>query len=41
MSVPGWIQDAIIYQIFSDRFYNGDPENDPPNVQPWGSVSTS
>jgi cyclomaltodextrinase len=40
MSVPDWIQDAIFYQIFPDRFYNGDPENDPPNVQPWGSVPT-
>jgi cyclomaltodextrinase len=41
MSVPGWIHDAIFYQIFPDRFYNGDPENDPANVQPWGSVPTS
>ena len=41
MSVPDWVQDAIFYQIFPDRFYNGDQENDPPNVQPWGSVPTS
>ncbi len=41
MSVPGWIQDAIFYQIFPDRFWNGDPKNDPPNVQPWGSTPTS
>jgi len=41
MSVPEWIQDAVFYQIFPDRFFNGDPENDPPNVQPWGSVPTS
>jgi cyclomaltodextrinase len=41
MSVPDWIQDAIFYQIFPDRFFNGDHENDPPNVQPWGSVPTS
>jgi glycosidase len=41
MTVPGWIQDAIFYQIFPDRFFNGDPENDPPNIQPWGSVPTS
>jgi glycosidase len=41
MSVPDWVQDAIFYQIFPDRFYHGDQENDPPNLQPWGSIPTS
>lgn len=41
MSVPEWVQDAIFYQIFPDRFANGDPGNDPPNSVPWGSVPTS
>ncbi len=41
MSVPDWIQNAIFYQIFPDRFANGDPSNDPPNVQAWGSPPTS
>jgi glycosidase len=36
MLAPEWVQDAIFYQIFPDRFANGDPENDPANVQPWG-----
>lgn len=40
MSVPYWVQDAIIYQIFPDRFANGDPENDPPNIQAWDSKPT-
>ncbi len=40
MPVPSWIQDAIFFQIFPDRFANGDPSNDPPNVQPWGSPPT-
>lgn len=40
MSVPYWVQDAIFYQIFPDRFANGDPENDPPNIQTWGSPPT-
>lgn len=40
MTVPYWVQDAIFYQIFPDRFANGDPSNDPPNVQPWGSPPT-
>jgi len=28
-AVPHWAQDAIWYQIFPDRFYNGDSANDP------------
>jgi glycosidase len=26
---PGWLRHAVIYQIFPDRFRNGDPTNDP------------
>ncbi len=40
MGVPYWVQDAVFYQIFPDRFYNGDLQNDPINVQPWGSPPT-
>ena len=40
MPVPSWVQDAVFYQIFPDRFFNGDQSNDPPNVQPWGSEPT-
>ncbi len=40
MTVPYWVQDAIFYQIFPDRFANGDVRNDPPNVDPWGSNPT-
>jgi glycosidase len=40
MSVPAWVQDSIFYQIFPDRFANGDPTNDPSNVQPWGEKPT-
>lgn len=28
--VPTWMQDAVIYQIFPDRFRDGDPANNPP-----------
>ena len=38
MGIPTWVRDAVFYQIFPDRFANGNPENDPPNVQPWGTV---
>ena len=27
--VPDWAQDAVFYQIFPERFANGDPTNDP------------
>jgi glycosidase len=33
---PEWVKDAIFYQIFPDRFKNGDPGNDPPDTRPWG-----
>ena len=26
---PDWVKDAVIYQIFPDRYRNGDPTNDP------------
>lgn len=26
----------MFYQIFPERFANGDPSNDPPSVRPWG-----
>lgn len=40
MTVPYWVQDAVFYQIFPDRFANGDPGNDPVNVEKWGSKPT-
>ncbi len=41
MTIPTWVRDAVFYQIFPDRFYNGDPNNDPPGTQPWGTPPTS
>lgn len=35
-----WVSDAIFYQIFPDRFYNGNLKNDPPGVTKWGSSPT-
>ncbi|MDK2931998.1 MAG: cyclomaltodextrinase / maltogenic alpha-amylase / neopullulanase [Bacillota bacterium] len=37
---PDWAQDAIVYQVFVERFANGDPTNDPPGVEPWGATPT-
>ena len=38
MTIPKWVYDSIFYQIFPDRFANGDLTNDPPNKQPWGTL---
>ena len=39
--VPSWVKDAVFYQIFPERFANGDPSNDPPGTEPWGGVPKS
>jgi glycosidase len=38
-AVP-WTEGAVIYQIFPDRFFDGDPANNAPNTQPWGTRPT-
>ncbi|MBD2843712.1 alpha-glycosidase [Paenibacillus sp. IB182496] len=35
-SAPEWAKSAVFYQIMPDRFANGDPDNDPEHVRPWG-----
>lgn len=37
---PTWAQGAVVYQIFPERFANGDPTNDPSNVEPWDAQPT-
>jgi len=37
---PDWVQDAIIYQIFPDRFENGATANDPADVRGWTEAPT-
>lgn len=37
---PAWVKDAVFYQIFPERFANGDPSLDPENVEPWGGKPT-
>ncbi len=32
---PDWARDGVIYQIFPERFRNGDPSNDPDFSEPW------
>ena len=33
---PEWVADAVFYQIFPERFANGDPSRDPDDVEAWG-----
>lgn len=35
LRLPDWVRDAVFYQIFPDRFRNGDPGKDLPGVRPW------
>lgn len=37
---PQWVADAVFYQIFPDRFCNGDAANDPADVSGWGQAPT-
>ena len=36
-SVPGWAKEVVWYQIFVERFRNGDPTNDPTPADMYGS----
>lgn len=35
---PAWVKDAVFYQIFPERFANGNPGISPANVEPWGGT---
>jgi glycosidase len=35
-----WVRDAVFYQIFPERFCNGDPTNDPAGIEPWEAPPT-
>ncbi|WP_090819771.1 alpha-glycosidase [Paenibacillus sp. yr247] len=41
LTPPAWVKDAVFYQIFPERFANGDPSIDPANVEPWGGKPTT
>ncbi|MDC7804219.1 glycoside hydrolase family 13 protein [Sphingomonas sp. BLCC-B65] len=40
MPAPDWLADAVFYQIFPDRFANGDPSLNPPDVVAWDAEPT-
>lgn len=35
ITVPGWVERSVMYQIFPDRFANGNRKNDHPATEPW------
>ncbi|MCW2959836.1 MAG: Cyclomaltodextrinase [Thermoleophilia bacterium] len=39
--IPDWVKDSVFYQVFPDRFANGDMGNDPQGTAPWGSTPTT
>ncbi|MFC5468457.1 alpha-glycosidase [Cohnella suwonensis] len=38
---PAWVKEAVFYQIFPERFANGDPSISPANAEPWGGEPTT
>lgn len=39
-TTPDWVKHAVFYQIFPERFANGNTSNDPENKKPWGTTPT-
>jgi len=37
-SAPSWVKDAVFYQIFPERFANGNVLNDPAEAEKWGGT---
>ncbi len=37
---PQWAREGLVYQVFVDRFRNGDSSNDPKSTVPWGTLAT-
>ncbi|WP_342429740.1 glycoside hydrolase family 13 protein [Neobacillus sp. FSL H8-0543] len=40
-TAPEWVKNTVWYQIFPERFANGNNENNPKDVLPWGSANPS
>ena len=38
VKTPDWVKKTVWYQIFPERFANGDKSNDPKGTLPWGSA---
>lgn len=40
IQTPNWMKGIIYYQVFPERFCNGDRSNDPENCSSWGELPT-
>lgn len=40
VNIPEWAKGTVWYQIFPERFFDGNEDNNPKDVQPWGSTPT-
>jgi glycosidase len=38
---PSWVKETVWYQIFPERFANGNPDSNPEGALPWGSAPPS
>lgn len=38
--IPKWVSETNFYQIFVERFYNGNPQNSPENLDDWDAQPT-
>ncbi|WP_027340313.1 alpha-glycosidase [Halonatronum saccharophilum] len=38
---PEWVKDGVFYQIFPERFCNGNPDINPEKVEEWGQLPKS
>ncbi len=36
---PNWVKETVWYEIYPERFANGNSSNDPSNVLEWGSIN--
>ncbi|MFA6318954.1 MAG: alpha amylase N-terminal ig-like domain-containing protein [Elusimicrobiota bacterium] len=41
LDVPAWTADAVFYQIFPERFADGDPSNNPPGAEAWDAAPST
>lgn len=41
VKVPEWVKNTVWYQIFPERFCNGDETNDARDVEAWGNLPTT
>lgn len=41
LKIPSWVKDTVWYQIFPDRFANGDESINPKDTKTWGTPPTN